>query len=96
MHEVSFDLRLFTAEAVKKAVYVFIDRFAADLVVEGDTLRCKICFTPSIPEQAHEELLAAFKHEALDQELRESIRRETAAVRNAILALALRPSGLVK
>ena len=95
-HSVSFDLRVFSTGAVKKAAYVFIDRFAAAFAATETTLVCSITFLNSVPEGAKEKILLAFQQEVLDYDLRESIGNETANVRNAILALALQPSGLLK
>ena len=96
MRRISFDRRILSTEAVKKAAYVFIDRFSAHFDIEDDTLVCTLQFVNGIPEDAEDGILQAFEQEVLDYDLRESIGRETADVRNAILALALRPSGLIK
>ena len=96
MRRISFDRRLLSTEAIKKAAYVFLDRFSAHFDVEGDALICTIKFVSGISEDAYDGILQAFEQEVLDYDLRESIGRETAGVRNAILALALRPSGLIK
>lgn len=96
MRRISFDRRVFSTAAVKKAAYVFIDRFSVQFDIEGDALVCTLQFVNGIPEDARDGILQAFEQEVLDYDLRESIGRETADVRNAILALALRPSGLIK
>ena len=96
MRRISFDRRILSTEAVKKAAYVFIDRFSAHFEIDGDSLVCTLQFVNGIPEEAQGGILQAFEQEVLDYDLRESIGRETADVRNAILALALRPSGLIK
>ena len=96
MRRISFDRRILSTEAIKKAAYVFIDRFSAHFDIEDDTLVCTLQFVNGIPEDAEDGILQAFEQEVLDYDLRESIGRETADVRNAILALALRPSGLIK
>ena len=96
MRRTSFDRRVLSTEAVKKAAYVFIDRFSAQFEIDGDSLVCTLQFVNGIPEDAEDGILQVFEQEVLDYDLRESIGRETADVRNAILALALRPSGLIK
>jgi His-Xaa-Ser system protein HxsD len=48
---------------------------------------------PREEEQA-ERIVAAFKNEVLDQDLRSIISKETEAIRNAVLAFALSKTGL--
>jgi len=91
---VRFSRTCFDVECVKRAAYRFLDRFALDLKPEEHELVCNVSFTPPVPEEVAEAILADFRKEVLDQDLRSRIAAETAPIRNAILALAFAPSKL--
>jgi His-Xaa-Ser system protein HxsD len=79
---------------VKRAAYRLTDRFAFDISVAADEIRCVV--TP-LREMLAEELAALeprLRNEVLDQDLRERIAAETSDVRNAILAYAFSATGL--
>lgn len=91
---VVFSANVYSVEAVKRAAYRFTDRFAFDISVAGDDIRCVVT---SLHESSAEGLAALeprFRNEVLDQDLRERIGAETSAVRNAILAYAFSATGL--
>ena len=76
MRRISFDRRILSTEAIKKAAYVFIDRFSAQFDIEDDALVCTLQFVNGIPEDAEDGIVQAFEQEVLDYDLRESIGRE--------------------
>jgi His-Xaa-Ser system protein HxsD len=89
-----FSLSVFTADAVKRAVYRFIDRISPEIHIEGDEVVCELTFLRPVGEEAVRKLLADIRSEVLDQDLRARIAEETAGVRNSILALAFSETSL--
>lgn len=95
MVEVRFDASVYSADAVKRALYRFSDRFVADIKQQDSEFVCLIEFPTGVSAEAMQRDTASFKKEVLDQDLREKIRAETAAVRNLILAHAFSKTGLI-
>lgn len=91
---VSFDSAVYDLDTVKKAAYRFIDKFSPDIRIEGSDIVCTLTFLQALGNDSVERILADFRREVLDQDLRQSIAAETASYRNAILALAFAPSKL--
>jgi len=87
----TLDSAVYRLDAVKKAAYRFIDRFAIDIRLENGSVVCDLIFSPHMTEEVRTALVVDFRKEILDQDLRERISEETAAVRNAILAVAFAP-----
>jgi His-Xaa-Ser system protein HxsD len=83
---------VYSLDTVKKAAYRFIDRFALDIDVKGNELHCLLSFNPGIGDASASATLDDFKRELLDQDLREKVAKETAPLRNTILALAFAQS----
>lgn len=95
MVEIRFDAALYSADAVKRALYRFGDRFVADVKLLSGEFVCSIEFPANVSAEAIQRDTTSFKKEVLDQDLREKIRTETAAVRNLILAHAFSKTGLI-
>jgi His-Xaa-Ser system protein HxsD len=93
MHLLELDLAIYSLTAIKKAVYRFGARCDATIEMVS-TDRARITFRPHAGE-GPERLLADFRREVLDQDLRELIGRETEAVRNLILAQAFSKTALL-
>ena len=85
-YELDFDASCHSADAIQRAAYRFTDRFALSLAERNGVWHCQLEFFS--PETDIPETLKAFRVEVLDYVLRERIRKETEAVRNAVLALA--------
>lgn len=94
--EVSFDVAVYTLEAVKRAAYALGARLTCDISLDGSRIRCVVLPIAAVSANELEQLVADFNAEVLDQDLRTAIARETEAVRNAILAHALSGTGLQK
>ena len=94
-HTLQIDLAVYSLDCIKRAAYRFTDRFAIDLRVEGNEAICTLIFQPSTAAVVIEPLLAAFRKELLDQDLRASISEETQEIRNLILAHAFSRTGLI-
>ncbi|BDB29441.1 hypothetical protein Tamer19_06920 [Cupriavidus sp. TA19] len=87
------DATVYSLEAVQKAAYRFIDRLTV-LISQGQgTVVCEVDLVKGI-QMPQEDVLANFKRELLDQQLRLQIKRETEPARNLILAYAFSRTGL--
>lgn len=87
------DSSVYSLEAVQKSAYRFIDRLTVVIFQSEDLISCEIEKIEG-REEIFEVLLADFKRELLDQQLRVQIKRETSDVRNLILSYAFSRSGL--
>lgn len=87
------DCAIYRLEVVQKAAYRFIDRLTILISQSGDKLVLEIDWVK--PGNAgSDEILANFKRELLDQQLRLQIKEETEPARNLILAYAFSRTGL--
>lgn len=91
--QLQLDASIYSVEAVEKAAYRFIDRFAAVISHEGKNILLDISFD-SNHDSMSEAILADFKKELLDQNLRLKIKTETESIRNLILSYTFSKSGL--
>jgi len=91
---VSFDACVYALPVIKKAAYRFLKTFTTDIRQDGDAWECTLAFSSPMNDGAIEQACQALRAEVLDQDLRESVGRETEAVRNAVLALAFSRTGL--
>lgn len=87
------DSSVYPLEAVQKAAYRFIDRLTVLISQDQNQVICEIDLIAGLKLQL-DVVLADFKRELLDQQLRLKIKNETADVRNLILAYAFSRSGL--
>jgi His-Xaa-Ser system protein HxsD len=85
---VEFDGNVYNVEAIKKAAYVFMDRFSANISTYEKKVLCSIRFPEGATKDDKDALVDDFYKEVLDQDLRQRVANETANYRNAILALA--------
>jgi His-Xaa-Ser system protein HxsD len=92
---VTFDGAVYSTTAVKKAAYRFLNVFSADISTEGSIIKCALSFISQRDTESIEGIISDFKKEVLDQDLRESLKRETEQVRNLILAHAFSKTGIV-
>ena len=84
----SFAVSTFSLDVVKKAAYRLSGRASFDIRRNDGEIVCRLDFPTPLGQDDAEALLAAFRNEVLDQDLRRSIAEETAPIRNAILAYA--------
>ena len=90
-----FSSQVFSIETIKKAAYRFSDVLSVEIVARADDIECILYFLSNpIEEVRAQEIVADFRNEVLDQDLRSIVAKETAATRNAILAFALSKTGL--
>jgi His-Xaa-Ser system protein HxsD len=85
---VTFDSKVYSLTAVKKAAYRYLDRFSADISIVDSKINCRLIATSAKDQASRERLIEDFRKEVLDQDLRESLKTETEAVRNLILSYA--------
>src|SRR2546426_917656 len=93
---VTFDANVYSIVAVKKAAYRFLHAFSAEISTEGPNIKCGMSFLSELSTESITSIIADFKKEVLDQDLRESLKRETEQVRNLILAHAFSKTGIVR
>jgi His-Xaa-Ser system protein HxsD len=87
--------QLYSIETIKKAAYRFSDVLSVDINPRLTEIQCILHFLSNPKEEEQiDRIVAAFKNEILDQDLRGIIARETEGTRNAILAFALSKTGL--
>lgn len=84
----SVDLRAYSLEALKKAAYA-LGRVSSSRIELLDDATARVVLFPNPGESVGQVLAARFWQELLDQDLRESVGRETGPVRNLIMAHAL-------
>ncbi len=82
------DLRVYSLEALKKAMYA-LGRVCTAQISLLDDVRANVALNPLPGELDASALEGYFWQEILDQDLRESVGRETSLVRNLIMAHAL-------
>ena len=90
-----FSPQIYSVETIKKAAYRFSDVLTVDILRRPDGIECILQFlSGSKEEEQAERIVAAFKNEVLDQDLRSIVSKETEAIRNSILAFAFSKTGL--
>jgi His-Xaa-Ser system protein HxsD len=92
-HQLELDSQVYSLEAIEKAAYRFIDRFAAVISTKNEQFILELTFDAKHEVKA-DRILADFKKELLDQNLRFKIKAETEPMRNLILAYTFSKSGL--
>jgi His-Xaa-Ser system protein HxsD len=90
-----FSAQVYRIKTIKKAAYRFSDVLSVDIIPRPGEIECALHFLSDPTEEAQmERVVAAFKNEVLDQDLRSIIAKETEVTRNAVLAFALSKTGL--
>ena len=93
-HQLQFSSAVFSLDTIKRAAYRLSDRCAFEFQIAGDEITCSLFFGDGVTSEEASLIANDFRNDVLDQDLRQSIREETAAVRNAILAYAFSRTGL--
>jgi His-Xaa-Ser system protein HxsD len=91
---ISFDLKVFTLDCVKRAAYRVTGNASVEIAVEDSFAKCVLHFSKPLSAELVARATESLRLEVLDQDLRHTIAAETASVRHAILALAFSRSGL--
>ena len=92
--EVGFDKNTTSLDSLKKAAYRFIDHCSVEFVSDDSRFVCLLHFSSTVSEEAAMLTVEDFRKEVLDQDLRASIKVETEAIRNLILAHAFSKTGI--
>ncbi len=95
METVKLSKAVYSLQAIKKAAYRFIDKFSVNIRDEDENYLVDLFFSKEVSSDAKNFLLSDFSKEILDQDLRESIKAETEAYRNLILAHVFSKTPLV-
>jgi His-Xaa-Ser system protein HxsD len=90
-----FDEAIYSIEALKKAAYRGISYYSVVIKKEGAQYECLFSFPEKTTPEQIAKYLDGYKKEVLDQDLRETIKKETEGVRNLILAHAFSKTGLI-
>jgi His-Xaa-Ser system protein HxsD len=90
-----FDEKIYSIEALKKAAYKGIAHYSVVIKKEGAQFECLFSFPENTTSEKISKYLDEYKKEVLDQDLRETIKKETEGVRNLILAHAFSKTGLI-
>ena len=87
---ITFDANVFSLETVKRALYRFTDKCSFDIQVKDNVI------TVQIQSKTQDDWVARVKNEVLDQDLRDTLSKETANIRTLILANAFSNTGLIE
>ena len=91
--KLELDGSVYRLDAVQKAAYRVIDKLTILISQKGSTIVCEIEPIAGV-DRPFDLVIADFKRELLDQQLRSQIKSETESTRNLILAYAFSRSGL--
>lgn len=93
---ITVDLGVYRLSALQKTAYRLADRCTIVIgELDGATVPVSLAFGPGIAEEEAKSVARLFFQELLDQELREKVGAETAAIRSLILAHAFSKTDLV-
>jgi len=88
--ELNFDVRVFSLDTIKRALYRFTDKCSFDIQLKDYDI------IVTIHAKVDEDLSTKIKNEVLDQDLRDKLSQETANIRTLILANAFSNTGLIQ
>lgn len=91
MDTIFFDKNVFQIDAIKRALYRFADKCSFEIICYDNEFKV-IVFT----KEHYPTILDDIRNEVLDQDLRDSISKETRDLRNLILANAFSNTGLIE
>ena len=91
---VAFHRDVYSLDCLKRAAFRISQFAAVNIIAAGDQYVCELTFQRPLSKEEASELTNAFTVEVLDQDLRETISNETAAIRNTILGHAFSKTGL--
>lgn len=94
--DLSFDNNVFPLDTIKRALYRFADRCSFDIQSSEAQISVALHFSANMTESAIDELCSRIRNEVLDQDLRDTISKETTHIRTLILANAFSNAGLIE
>lgn len=87
---ITFDALVFSLDTVKRTLYRFSDKCSFDIQMKDNVI------TVTFQAKTQDDWIARIKNEVLDQDLRDTLSKETANIRTLILANAFSNTGLIK
>ena len=86
----TFDVRVFSLDTIKRALYRFADKCSFDTQLKDNEI------TVTLNSKVGDDLPVKIKNEVLDQDLRDTLAKETSNIRTLILANAFSNTGLIQ
>jgi His-Xaa-Ser system protein HxsD len=97
LYDLSLNTAVYSLEAIKKTAYKFAGSVSVIIGPEtGDTVSVVFNFVGKSSKADPEQVISDFCTELLDQDLRETVGRETGPIRNLILAHAFSRTRLAR
>lgn len=87
---ITFDIHVFPLDTIKRTLYRFSDKCSFDIQVKDNII------TVTFQSKIQDDWISKIKNEVLDQDLRDTLSKETANIRTLILANAFSNTGLIE
>jgi len=87
---ITFDAHVFSLDTIKRAIYRFSDKCSFDIQMKDNVI------TVIFQAKNQDDWITKIKNEVLDQDLRDTLSKETVNIRTLILANAFSNSGLIE
>ncbi len=87
---INFDVDVFSLETIKRALYRFSDKCSFDIQLKDKIIAV------SVQSKTQDDWVSRIKNEVLDQDLRDTLAKETANIRTLILANAFSNTRLIE
>jgi His-Xaa-Ser system protein HxsD len=94
--ELSFDNQVFSIDTIKRALYRFADKCSFDIQLLGNEIKVTLHIALNLSNLDTDNLCSRIRNEVLDQDLRDTISKETTNIRTLILANAFSNTGLIE
>lgn len=91
-----FDSRVFSLDTIKKALYRFADLCSFDILLIDQQIKVTLHVLTPANQSTINGLCFRIRNEVLDQDLRDTISKDTANIRTLILANAFSNTGLIE
>jgi His-Xaa-Ser system protein HxsD len=91
-----FDSNVFSLDTVKRALYRFADLCSFDIQLADEQIEVTLLVPIAADPMKMDDLCYRIRNEVLDQDLRDTISKDTANIRTLILANAFSNTGLVE
>jgi His-Xaa-Ser system protein HxsD len=87
---ITFDALVFSLDTIKRTLYRFSDKCSFDIQMKDNVI------TVTFQAKTQGDWISRIKNEVLDQDLRDTLSKETANIRTLILANAFSNTGLIE
>lgn len=92
----SFDSNIFSIDTLKRTFYRFSDLCSFDISINDNKNYDVVIYVSKAFSENMDDLTFKIRNEVLDQDLRDSLSKETANIRTLILANAFSNTGLIQ